>query len=459
MATPLATPAPWSAADRAALRHSLERAFADPILADAGLVVLAQDGTVLFARHAFAPMTPASSLKVVVAATALATLGPAHRFVTTFDALAAPRSDGTLDGPLFLVGGGDPVLRSHDLAGGVGVLARTGVRGITGGLVVDASAFSGPEQNVTWDPADLGQDYAAGSSAMSLDWDVAQFRVTPGAVGTAAAVALVPRNRNVGYTGSIGTGYSGDVRIDRVSSASLQRNEFTLAGAIEPGVQQSFYLPVLGIPWFAGGAVAAMLQDRGIALAGDVRSGLSPLGGVTLWTHRSPPLGELLRSMLVYSDNHVAEQLLHVIGEQGGRPGTDRTGVHVEHLWLQRAGIATGGVDIGDGSGLSPRDRIPPYVLAATIAHVIGGKDGNVFLHALPLVGVEGTVRHHHLASALGRVRAKSGHIEAVNALAGTVATSRHGRAAFAFIVNDPRSDANAVTTAQDRALDALAEF
>jgi D-alanyl-D-alanine carboxypeptidase/D-alanyl-D-alanine-endopeptidase (penicillin-binding protein 4) len=452
------TPAPWTPQDRDAARRALGRVFADPILAQAGLIVLPARGDPLYARNPLAPMVPASSLKVVVAATALATLGPAHRFATTFESLATPSPDGTLAGPLFLVGGGDPILLSSDLAGGVGVLAKSGIKRIEGDLVVDASAFAGPEQNAAWDPADLGQDYASGSSAISLDWDVAQFHVTPGAAGEAAAVTLVPPNRNVSFTGSIATGYSTELGIDRLSSGAPERNEFAIHGQIAAGVPQSFYLPVLGMPWFAGGAVADMLRQRGIELTGTVRSGSSPLGGVTLWTHRSPPLGVLLHQMLVHSDNHIAEQLLHAVGAQGAHAGTDASGLRIERAWLARGGLA-GGVSVADGSGLSPHDRIPPYVLASVVERALDGRDGNLFLHDLPAVGVEGTVRYHRLHAALGRARAKSGHIEDVNALVGTVETRRHGRVTFAFIVNDPRCDADAVTLAQDGALDALADF
>jgi D-alanyl-D-alanine carboxypeptidase len=77
----------------------------------------------------------------------------------------------------------------------------------------------------------------------------------------------------------------------------------------------------------------------------------------------------------------------------------------------------------------------------------------------LPLDGIEGTVKHHDLHDALGRTRAKSGHIEDVNALAGTIATMHHGRIAFAFVVNDPRADADIVYEEVDRALDALAAY
>jgi D-alanyl-D-alanine carboxypeptidase len=77
----------------------------------------------------------------------------------------------------------------------------------------------------------------------------------------------------------------------------------------------------------------------------------------------------------------------------------------------------------------------------------------------LPRVGIEGTVRHHDLTTALGRARAKSGHIEDVDALAGYVDTHRHGRVAFAILVNDPRADDDAVYDGMDEMQDILAGY
>jgi D-alanyl-D-alanine carboxypeptidase/D-alanyl-D-alanine-endopeptidase (penicillin-binding protein 4) len=151
--------------------------------------------------------------------------------------------------------------------------------------------------------------------------------------------------------------------------------------------------------------------------------------------------------------------LLRVVGFERARSGTERAGIGVERAYLSRSRIPGAGLRVVDGSGLSPIDRVPPLVLAMVVAHAGNGPSGPVFIRALPLVGIEGTVRHHDVHDARGRARAKSGHIEGVNALAGTLATRRHGRISFAFIVNGPRADADIVTVAEDRALDALADF
>ncbi len=458
------------------MNRTLDGIFSDEITtgSGAGLVVLAADGSTLFERRATVPVAPASTLKLVVAAGALDKLGPEHRFETRFAADAPPDSDGTLRGDLWLVGGGDPTLTSDDLRRGVGTLSRQGIRLIDGSLGIDATALSGPEQNPRWDPDDLSYDYAAGTSAISVDEDTIEFDVTPDPAGGDAHVRPVPENDAIGFTGAIHTSDDTDLTIERqtqmpsfgsVASAgssdtsSQPRTEYALDGRIAQGETQKFYKPVLDIPDYVGGIVAYMLGERRIPLTGGYRAEAAPAAAVPLWVHRSPPLAGIVREMLVNSNNHTAETLLRVIGEQPGRPGTDGAGIAFEKSELSKLGVPRDGLRLYDGSGLAPSDRIMPLSLAKLIAAVARGPLGDVYVRSLPLVGIEGTVKHHDLHAALGRVRAKSGHIENVNGLAGTVLTAHHGRVAFAFILNDPRANADVVYEEVDRALDRLANY
>jgi D-alanyl-D-alanine carboxypeptidase/D-alanyl-D-alanine-endopeptidase (penicillin-binding protein 4) len=163
--------------------------------------------------------------------------------------------------------------------------------------------------------------------------------------------------------------------------------------------------------------------------------------------------------MLVNSNNHTAETLLRYLGESAGHAGTDASGIAFEKRVLSGLAVPRDRMAVYDGSGLSPSDRIMPLTLAKLIAAQTRGPLWQNFVSDLPRVGLDGTVKHHDLHAALGRTRAKSGHIENVSGLAGTVATMHHGRVAFAFIVNDPRANADVVTEEEDRALDALAEM
>jgi len=452
----------------------LSDTFAGDIAASMGIVVLGADGTTLFARRADVPLTPASTLKLVVAATALDSLGPQHRFVTRFASTAPPDADGTLHGGLWLVGGGDPMLDAKNLREGVGVLARSGIKRIDGLLQIDDTSFAGPEQNPRWDPDDLSYDYAAGTSAIALDGGVVEFDVVPGAVGEAAHVRAIPENESIAFVGSIRTGSSGSstfVTIERkpqlptLASADTRNldvarespNEYAIDGHIAAGETQKYYKPVLGMPGYAGGAVAAMLSERQISLPLGYRVGAAPPASTVLWAHRSPPLEAIVRDMLVHSNNHTAETLLRIVGESARHPGTDDAGIAFEKRELARLGVPHGRMRVYDGSGLAPGDRIMPLTLARLLAAQMRGPNADIFVRCLPRVGLDGTVKHHILHAALGRTRAKSGHIENVNGLAGTVLTRHHGRVSFAFVVNDPRANADIVTEEEDRALDALA--
>ena len=98
------SPPPWTDSERSAVAARLRATFSSPYTADAALIVLADDGSALFERRANSAMVPASTLKLLVAATSLDLLGPRKRFDTSFEAIEDPDADGTLPSPLWLVG-------------------------------------------------------------------------------------------------------------------------------------------------------------------------------------------------------------------------------------------------------------------------------------------------------------------------------------------------------------------
>lgn len=442
----------WSAAQLTALRTKLRSALSASALATSGIAIVDADARPLYVQRERTPFAPASTFKVLVAIAALETLGPAFRFETSFEVLDEPH-DGAVAGDLYLVGTGDPTLSSDDVRGGVGAVARSGVHSIDGALVADASAFGGTEINRAWDPDDLQYGYAAGTSALSLDQGTVEFHIVPTSVGAPANIVVRPNNDAVRINGAIVTGYETSLSIDRATT----RNDFTVAGRIALGAEQSFYRPVANISRYTAEVARTMFAARSIDVRDGVRTGVAPVSGVVLWRHRSRPLIDIVRDMLFESNNHFAEQLLRAVGTTRGAVGTEATGGLVEQALFRRDGVPSNGLHIVDGSGLAASDRIAPISMATLLARAQEDAAGNAFAHALPRVGIEGTVRRRDVTIALGRARAKSGHIENVNALTGYVDTHRHGRVAFTIMVNDPRADDGPVDDGIDRALDILA--
>lgn len=378
---------------------SLHGAFA-PVLGGAtgwSLAVVSGDGRTVFDERADRAVAPASVLKLVVAASALDALGPAYRFHTMFATRGSLGDDGRLDGDLWLIGSGDPSLQSDDLRNGIGMLARSGLRRVDGRVMIDATAMTGPSLNPHWDPDDNGQDYAAPISAVSLDGDTIESQETVG------------------------------------------------------GVEQKVWTPMQNVAAYVGSRAKAMLAARGIASTLPFGVGASPLDTVVLWDHRSAPLQALEAHMLFVSDNHYAEQLLRTVGGEVGSAADDAGGIDAERHFLDRLGVPAPGLRLLDGSGLSPGDRIA----ATTVARLLSDSEPSLYL-LLPQGGREGTLEDYDFTTALGRVRAKSGHISGVSALAGYANTLHHGRVAFAFLIDGSPGDPDAAIV---RAVDRLVEF
>jgi D-alanyl-D-alanine carboxypeptidase/D-alanyl-D-alanine-endopeptidase (penicillin-binding protein 4) len=443
----------WRDDDLRALRARLSVALAPSALATSGIAIVDGDARPLFVRRERTPFAPASTFKLLVAASSITTLGPRFRYPTTLESVDDP-SAGELRGDLYLAGSGDPTLTRDDLSTGIGDVVKRGVRDITGAVVADASAFSGPEVNPQWEPDDLQYDWAAGTSALSLDQGTVEFHLVPSSVGAPARIVMRPASDAVRILGGVLTSYSTSLTIDRAAA----RNDFTFGGHIAANAEQSFWRPVIGLPLYAAGVARAMLRAQGVTVDGGIATGIAPMAPAILWRHQSPPLAAIVHQMNIESNNHFAEQLLRTLGALRGR-GTEAGGATVERAVLVREGAPQDGLHIVDGSGLAPTDRIAPLTLATLLARVASDpRGGTTFVDTLARVGVEGTVRYRRLGDGAGRVRAKSGHIENVNALAGYVQTRHHGRVAFTIIVNDRRADDGPVDEGISHALDILAD-
>ena len=438
----------WGEAAKRELRGVVNRALAPATTRsyDWSCAVVAQDGALLYSDRSEHAVVPASTLKLIVAAVVLARFDPGYRFHTRF-ASAQPPSNGTIAGDFWLAGSGDPSLRSDDLRRGIQKIRAAGVRAIEGGVGVDASALTGPELNPFWNPGDVNEDFMAPTSGVSVDEDTVEFRIAGTTAGQPASVRVKPQSSAVSYYGSITTGYADDVIVAAMGTPGV----FRISGTIPPGVRETFYLPVHDIPHYAGAVLSGFLRESGITVAGAPRMGKVPAGAYTLWDHPSPALTQLVHHMMIFSDNHFAEQFLRLLGAARGR-ADDAHGLTAERAVLKDEHIPTPGLHIVDGSGLAEANRIAAITLVRLLAHSDAGVRGNALYPLLARGGLDGTLKRYHFVQASGRVRAKSGHLASVAALAGYVNTRHHGRVAFAFLFNGVRDEADpAVAAAIDR--------
>jgi D-alanyl-D-alanine carboxypeptidase/D-alanyl-D-alanine-endopeptidase (penicillin-binding protein 4) len=349
-------------------------------------------GDVLLDMDAADPAVPASTAKLLTAAAALVTLDPAATLETTVVAGATP-------GEVVLVGGGDPTLSrtspslSYPGAPTVADLAAQVVAAIPAGtpvtrIVVDNSLFSGPLTASGWGAADAPSSYAAPVTATAVDG----ARVSPG----------------------------------------------SQARSGQPGVD-------------AGSALADALGAPGAAVV----LGQAPAGAETLAAVRSAPVARLVEQALSMSDNVLAETLARQVALARDLPASFAGAAQAVTEALADAGVDVTGVALFDGSGLSQQDRIPAGVLTAVVTGAADGSlDGaSALLSGLPVAGYDGTLFDRGDAGAApGTVRAKTGTLLSVHALAGTVVTTDGRLLAFAVV-----ADGSGGEVAAESALDDVA--
>jgi D-alanyl-D-alanine carboxypeptidase/D-alanyl-D-alanine-endopeptidase (penicillin-binding protein 4) len=349
------------------------------------VVAPAGDPGVPLYQHAPArPLIPASNLKLLTALAALEVLGPDHRLATEVRGRLGP--GGVVEGDLWLVGGGDPLLATGDYVAtlerqprpftDLGELARrvraAGVTAVQGGVRGDESRYDTERYLPTWKPTYRSRNEVGPMSALTVNGNFAAWRP-----------ALVAAERPARSAAAVFTG---------------------------------------------------LLRDAGVSVAGEPGEGTAPPGLPTLARLESLPVAAIVGEMLRESDNLAAELLLKEIGRTRLGQGTTAAGARVVGEVLAARGVPLDGVVLRDGSGLDRGDRATCAALMATLA--AAGPTGPV-ADGLAVAGRTGTLARRFAGNpAAGRLRAKTGSLDGVAALSGFVTAADGTTLGFAFVAN-----------------------
>jgi D-alanyl-D-alanine carboxypeptidase/D-alanyl-D-alanine-endopeptidase (penicillin-binding protein 4) len=220
-------------------------------------------------------------------------------------------------------------------------------------------------------------------------------------------------------------------------------------GRLRPGADARAADPALE----AGRRLARLLVRRGLDVSGEVTRVRAPAGVAQLAEVLSPTTSEMVELALQTSDNDLAEALLRLAAVGQGQPATFDGGATAVLGALGSLGVPTEGVQLLDGSGLARGSAVPPETLAGLLLLAASGDHPDLapLLDGLPVAGFSGTLEMRYLtgaaATAAGRLRAKTGTLTGVSALAGT--TSVEGRPVV-FVVMSDRVPDGATLQARD---------
>jgi D-alanyl-D-alanine carboxypeptidase/D-alanyl-D-alanine-endopeptidase (penicillin-binding protein 4) len=350
---------------------------------------------------------PASTTKLLTLGAALATLGPDHTFTTKVVRGERPRE-------VVLVGGGDPLLASQPVAlaeaestyparADVTTLALTAAEALGGrGRVrvrFDDSLFAGPTDNPAWRRDYVPDDIVSPITALMVDSGIEPDRMS---------------------------------RSDDPSLAAAR-------------------------------AFAAALGAAGLRVVGEPQRVVVRPDAEELASVESAPLSEIAERILDVSDNEGAEVVGHQVGLAVSGTGSFEAGAAGVLDTLGGLGIDVSGDEVYDGSGLSRRNRVSTTTMLALIQHAAGpeGDAMRNLVTGMPVAGFTGSLTYRFAegpAFARGLVRAKTGTLTGVHALAG-IAVGRDGEP-MAFVFGADKSPPAEKVDAQealDRAAAALA--
>ncbi len=346
---------------------------------------------------------PASTTKLLTLGAALELLGPDHVFTTRVVRGPTARE-------VVLVGGGDPYLASrpstpeesaatYPTRVDVVSLATTTAQTLGGrGRVkvrFDDSLFTGPTDNPAWRRDYVTDDIVSPITSLMVDG---------------------------GREGEAG---------DRSADPSLA----------------------------AAKTFAAALQDAGVKVVGDPARVAAQDGAEELAAVESAPLAAIAERILDVSDNEGAEVIGHQVGIAASGAGSFEAGAAGVLASLQGMGIDVSADELYDGSGLSRRNRITTSTVLSLLQQAAGPAGGRLrsLVSGLPVAGFTGSLTYRFEdgpARALGLVRAKTGTLTGVHALAG-VTVDRDG-AAVAFVLAADKVRVEDSLAAQER-IDRLA--
>ena len=386
----------------AALGPQVSAVVADPAT---GRVLLSEDGARL--------LTPASTAKLITSAAALAVLGPNATFTTRVVNGATPDR-------IILVGGGDPTLAVNQF------------------------------------PA---QDYPRPATLASL------------AAATARALKSQGRTTvSVGYDASLYTGpglapgwpqsYVTTGNVTPIVSLEVDQGRLTTAGTPEDSDDPYNLRPRSTDPaGVAAASFVALLAADGIHVTGSPVAQAAAARASGIASVSSPPLSAIVDQMLEESNNVIAENLARQVALATGQPASFSGAAAAVIRELRRLGVR-GGLHLVDGSGLSPQDAIAPATLVKVVEIATTDARVRALLAGLPVAGFSGTLSAGQSVfsgiggAALGSVRAKTGNLGTVTALAGLVTDQNGKTLVFAFMADQIpaagmlRTAANAIDAA-----------
>jgi serine-type D-Ala-D-Ala carboxypeptidase/endopeptidase (penicillin-binding protein 4) len=290
-------------------------------LIDNGSFILTRNNHIVAERNPEKLFIPASILKIVTSLASLSILGPEYRFQTELYL--------TKNNDLYIKGSGDPFLTSEEVRLILTALKEKGVTTINN-ILLDDTAFqldsrsNGSRHSLN--------PYDASNSALAVNFN----------------------------TIHIIQGQDGSIHSAEPQTPTLPIMQ-KLGADLSPGSHRiNITRDKENIRIHSGELFRAIQYELNIAGNGSIAVQTAPANTSPFYTHvSSKNIQEIIPSLLLYSNNFIANQLFLACGmNKFGSPATWDKGRSAVKTFLKTLQISDSEFHIAEGAGLSPKNRI-----------------------------------------------------------------------------------------------------
>jgi len=422
-------------------------------------VIDAKTGKVVFEKNSQIGLAPASTQKIITSVTAFELLGKDYRYKTVIGSDTGIEKD-TLQGNFYIVGAGDPTFGSQRWASTkdsnvlkkfVEILKNKNVQNIKGDIWVDDIQFGINPLPEGWIWQDIGNYYGAGCWGINWNENKYDLILKPGMIvqGSPDVIKTIPRLYGskiysflkAGEKESGDNAYIYSTPYNEVGFVTgtipVSKNNFTISGSMPHPAKQFGY------------TLRKYLKDNGVSLTGNLK-----LYSDSVFEYKrvmkmmlvldsivSPSLDSIIYWFNKKSINLYGEALIKTFAyEKQGFGSTDSGVAIVKDFWKQK-GIDEDELNISDGSGLSPQNRVTTRAQVEILKYAKNRNWFPSFYNSLP---------------EYNGMKIKSGTIKDVKGFCGYHKAKDGTDYIFSFLVNNYNGSASGLVNKMYKVLDAL---
>lgn len=378
------------------LDQAVKEMMATPnaVAANLSFYVSDDNGNMIYDSNGNKGLSTASTQKIFTAAAALENLGKDFQYRTTVS-YVGKLDNGNLNGNLYISSNGDPTLGSWRYEGYkpddfkqklLEAVKRSGIKKISGDLIVDDSYFDFQSTPGGWPWNDLGNYYGAGT--FGVNWKENQFDIN---INGNQIKNYSYDLENVSWINELKTGGSTDQSLIFTAphseiamiNGTLPSGKVTTVSGATPNPPKQLAVEIRNL-----------LEDNGISLSGKTTTYYDEkiAGKIVLKAssqnqileYKSPTLDKIVYWLMRKSINLYAETLVKTMAKEKRNNPSFESGVdYLKDFWKSK-GINPNMINFADGSGLSPQNYVSAKAQVQALVYSKNQAWFNVFYEGFP---------------------------------------------------------------------------